>query len=247
MVSLPPVTIAKTTRADGVAQRVLHLCAQGEVATSVKGDEEIRRKSGPFDRHATGPYRSPVVPPSVLAMDTPLDATITAIRAAIGPGDDARALAARVLEALTANLPRVNDTLAMVPRHARTGADRSQLLHVEPDGSFSVVAMISRPGQATTVHDHTAWGVTAVIAGAEREEQFLLGGAGTSLELVATQEHEPGAATAFVPPGDIHRVTNVTSEVAISVHVYGADLGRTSSVRRSYDLPVHLDGHQMRS
>jgi predicted metal-dependent enzyme (double-stranded beta helix superfamily) len=42
----------------------------------------------------------------------------------------------------------------------------------------------------------------------------------------------------FAPPGDIHRVRNVSSPTAISVHVYGADL-RTAggSVRRTYDDP----------
>ena len=119
-------------------------------------------------------------------MGTPLDATLTAIRAAIGRGDDAGAPGNQVLKALTAHLPRVDDALAMVPRHARTGADRSQLLYVEPDGSLSVVVMINRPGQATTVHHHTAWGVTEVLTGVELEERFVLNGAGTALGLVAT-------------------------------------------------------------
>ena len=43
----------------------------------------------------------------------------------------------------------------------------------------------------------------------------------------------------FAPPGDIHRVRNCGDGVAISLHVYGADITRLgSSVRRIYDLPV---------
>jgi 3-mercaptopropionate dioxygenase len=43
----------------------------------------------------------------------------------------------------------------------------------------------------------------------------------------------------FAPPGDIHRVRNIGDDVAISMHVYGADISRLgSSVRRVYDLPL---------
>jgi 3-mercaptopropionate dioxygenase len=43
----------------------------------------------------------------------------------------------------------------------------------------------------------------------------------------------------FAPPGDIHRVRNHGRDVAISLHVYGADIARLgSSVRRIYDLPL---------
>ena len=50
---------------------------------------------------------------------------------------------------------------------------------------------------------------------------------------------EIGSVTGVAPPGDIHRVRNHASEVAISLHVYGADIARLgSSVRRIYDLPV---------
>ena len=43
----------------------------------------------------------------------------------------------------------------------------------------------------------------------------------------------------FAPPGDIHRVRNHGRDIAISLHVYGADIGRLgSSVRRTYDLPL---------
>jgi predicted metal-dependent enzyme (double-stranded beta helix superfamily) len=46
-----------------------------------------------------------------------------------------------------------------------------------------------------------------------------------------------GDVSSFVPPGDIHYVCNPGPETAISLHVYGADLGRAgSSIRRTYDL-----------
>ena len=48
-----------------------------------------------------------------------------------------------------------------------------------------------------------------------------------------------GAVSGFAPPGDIHRVRNTGDEVAISMHVYGADISRLgNSIRREYTLPL---------
>ena len=48
-----------------------------------------------------------------------------------------------------------------------------------------------------------------------------------------------GEVTVLTPPGDIHAVVNDGTEVAVSLHVYGADLRRRgTSVRRCYDLPI---------
>jgi predicted metal-dependent enzyme (double-stranded beta helix superfamily) len=68
---------------------------------------------------------------------------------------------------------------------------------------------------------------------------FTIAERGSALELVAHRENHPGAVSGLAPPGDIHRVTNCGDEVAVSLHVYGADISRLgSSVRRTYDLPV---------
>jgi 3-mercaptopropionate dioxygenase len=112
-------------------------------------------------------------------------------------------------------------------------------LHTEPDGSFSVCALVWRPGQETPIHDHVTWCVVGVVQGAEHEELFALRDGESALESVGRAVNETGAVSGFAPPGDIHRVRNHGSEVAISLHVYGADIARLgSSVRRTYDLPV---------
>ena len=107
----------------------------------------------------------------------------------------------------------------------------SHLLHVEPDGTFSVLALVWRPGQATRIHDHISWCVFGVIQGVEHEELFHDG-----LRRLGTSDNHPGDVSGFAPPGDIHRVRNIGDITAISLHIYGADLSRvTSSVRRYYD------------
>ena len=46
-----------------------------------------------------------------------------------------------------------------------------------------------------------------------------------------------GSVSAVAPPDDIHRVHNTDETVAITLHVYGADLRHGTSVRRTYDRP----------
>jgi 3-mercaptopropionate dioxygenase len=115
---------------------------------------------------------------------------------------------------------------------------RCHLLHAEPDGSFSVVALVWRPGQATTIHDHVTWCVYGVIQGAETEQRYTLHDDGW-LEEAGRSVNAVGDVDGLAPPGDIHLVRNEGTETAISLHVYGTDISRLgSSVRRNYDLPV---------
>ena len=54
--------------------------------------------------------------------------------------------------------------------------------------------------------------------------------------LARESANETGDVTGFAPPGDIHRVRNVSDVTAISIHIYGTDVTRVgSSVRRYYD------------
>ena len=119
---------------------------------------------------------------------------------------------------------------------------RCHLLHAESDGSFSVVALVWRPGQATPIHDHVTWCVVGVMQGTEREERFTLRDDGW-LEEAGVSDSRAGDVVGLVPPGDIHRVYNDGAQTAISLHIYGTDVSRLgSSVRRIYDLPV-VAGH----
>jgi len=48
-----------------------------------------------------------------------------------------------------------------------------------------------------------------------------------------------GSVDVLVPPGDIHKVTNAGSGLAVSIHIYGADLAALGcSIRSRYDVPV---------
>ncbi|WP_441248800.1 cysteine dioxygenase [Kitasatospora sp. McL0602] len=118
---------------------------------------------------------------------------------------------------------------------------RQHLLHAEADGSFSLVALVWLPGQGTSIHDHLAWCSTGVHEGEETERRYRLVSDGRAARLVADGEirNGRGDVCGFAPPGDIHSVRNSGTGTAISLHVYGADIGRLgSSVRRIYQLPA---------
>lgn len=118
---------------------------------------------------------------------------------------------------------------------------RQHILHAEEDGRFSIVALVWLPGQATPVHDHVAWCVVGVHEGRECEVQYRVLTEGRDQYLLAIGEstHRAGSLAVLQPPGDVHTVYNPGPELAISIHVYGADVRKLgSSIRCRYDLPV---------
>jgi 3-mercaptopropionate dioxygenase len=155
---------------------------------------------------------------------------VTGVCAAVAAHANWSRTAQLVAAQLRQHLPSPN-VLTASQRLGSAAGYRSHTLHVEPDGSFSIVALVWRPGQLTRIHDHVTWCVVGVIQGVEHEELFH-----ENLKLLAVNDNYVGDVTAFAPPGDIHRVHNTDSTTAISIHIYGTDVDRTgSSVRRYYD------------
>jgi predicted metal-dependent enzyme (double-stranded beta helix superfamily) len=167
------------------------------------------------------------------------DSLVRAVRAEVRRGLDWQQTADRIVGVLRGNLP---DPAVLLPSSLRRGDPacyQSHLLYAEPDGSFSVSAMVWLPGQQTVIHDHVAWCVTGVLQGREYEEIFALTDDGCVLKLTARNLSLAGTVSGFAPPGDIHRVRNAGDDVAISMHVYGADISRLgNSIRREYTLPI---------
>jgi len=120
---------------------------------------------------------------------------------------------------------------------ARPGADRYRQypLHVDARGRFSIVSFVWGPGQATPIHDHTVWGLIGMLRGAEESQGFRFTGPRELVPDGAPVRLSPGQVEAVSPRvGDIHRVRNAHDDrVSISIHVYGADIGRIE--RSTYD------------
>jgi 3-mercaptopropionate dioxygenase len=165
-----------------------------------------------------------------------LDQLVSAVRSAVTRDADWRGTASYVADALREHLPSP-DLLSADQLAGERGTSAGHSLHVEPDGSFSMVAIVWQPGALTRVHDHVTWCVFGVLQGVEHEELYVH--EGDHLLSVGVNDNLEGDVSGFAPPGDIHRVRNPGDRTAISVHVYGTDISRIdSSVRRVYDLPV---------
>ncbi|MEC3918840.1 cysteine dioxygenase family protein [Nocardia sp. CDC160] len=159
-----------------------------------------------------------------------LDDLVAAVRRVIDRRVDWARTAELVAEQLRAHLPGPD---VLTPEQRRGNPDElaGHVLHVEPDGAFSIVGLVCLPGQTTRIHDHITWCVVGVLAGTEHEELF-----DASLERIGVRDNGVGEVDGFAPPGDIHRIRNETRETAISLHIYGTDLTRVgSSVRRNYN------------
>ena len=169
---------------------------------------------------------------------TELDALVAAVRAAVGERADWPETARLVAGALERHLPSPS-VLRPEQRVGDTDGYGSHVLYAEPDGAFSIVALIWRPGQETPIHDHVTWCVFGVIQGTEYEELFTLDEDEQQLVEAGRSVNRTGDVSGFAPPGDIHRVRNTGDGTAISIHVYGTDVTRIgSSARRYYDLPI---------
>lgn len=132
------------------------------------------------------------------------------------------------------------DPRATEPR----GGSVQYLLHRHPDNAYTVVSVVFNTGYATTVHDHTTWGLVGVWRGEEREERYQRVDDGSrpgyaQLRLIGIVNHLPGAVSHLLPPDqEIHRIHNAAPHPSCSIHVYGGDLnGRP---RHQYDLDTGL-------
>jgi predicted metal-dependent enzyme (double-stranded beta helix superfamily) len=167
---------------------------------------------------------------TALATRTDLTELVAGVRAAVGRHLSWSETADLVADELRAHLPSP-DVLTAEQRLGSEDGYRSYTLYVEPDGSFSIIGLVWRPGQYTRIHDHVTWCTFGVIQGVEHEDLY-----DADLNLVGQSDNHVGEVSGFAPPGDIHRVHNTGDTTAISIHVYGTDVTAIgSSVRRYYD------------
>jgi predicted metal-dependent enzyme (double-stranded beta helix superfamily)/rhodanese-related sulfurtransferase len=116
--------------------------------------------------------------------------------------------------------------------YAQPNPERYQqfLLYADPDDRFSVVSFVWGPGQATPIHDHTVWGMIGMLRGAELCQHFAKTPQGQWQPSGEQSRLEAGDVEAVSPTiGDVHRVWNAhADQTSISIHVYGANIGKVS-------------------
>ena len=127
--------------------------------------------------------------------------------------------------ALLGALVRHDDWLPEPFAAPSTEGYRQYLLHCDALERFSVVSFVWLPGQKTPIHDHTVWGLVGVMRGEELCEEYA-----SPTRKSGAHPVRPGEVDRVSPRiGDIHVVSNAGRDIAVSIHVYGANIG---AVRR---------------
>ena len=130
-----------------------------------------------------------------------------------------------------------------LPSEVKAPRDESyarRLLHLDPTGRYSLLAMIWGPDQGTPLHDHAGmWCVEGVYEGEidvrrfDRVEEnpprfrFQPG------DLVRAT---PGDAGSLIPPFEYHTIRNAHDDrIAVTLHVYGGEMTECTVFRPEED------------
>jgi predicted metal-dependent enzyme (double-stranded beta helix superfamily) len=115
------------------------------------------------------------------------------------------------------------------------------VLHADPSGMFTVVALRWDANQASPVHAHYTWCAYRVLQGVLTESHFEWDRSVEQAYLFNRVERSARQSVCGHGGMDfIHRLENERAQTAVSIHVYGIDSARISShVNRK--LPVKLE------
>jgi predicted metal-dependent enzyme (double-stranded beta helix superfamily) len=96
-------------------------------------------------------------------------------------------------------------------------------LYTEPDYPLTIQMVAWQPGSISTIHNHAAWGVVALISGEEKNcfwKRSPTPKFPDRLELIGEQILQPGEIISFMPDA-IHSVESLGDEPTISFNIYG--------------------------
>jgi predicted metal-dependent enzyme (double-stranded beta helix superfamily) len=161
---------------------------------------------------------------NVIAARSRLDAMVGSISAALLAvrGDPSAAVAA-VLGAHAA------DPMLLLGHDCPCRAEGyvRHLLHEDTAQGWAVAALVWRPGQMSPIHAHKAWCAVGVHRGLLTETFYAPGAdpdrpvqTGAALRRPGETSHGPARADA------IHRLANLGTETAVSIHAYGLPYAR---------------------
>lgn len=148
---------------------------------------------------------------------------------AMTPRDDAgRCRAVKsVLEELLATETGFLEARLLAPDAAHY---TRRLLHRDPEGRYTLLALAWNVGQGTPLHDHAGtWCVEGVYAGRFRVVSYSCQGGDPERDLVQFKQESVvhagvGEAGALIPPFEYHRMENIGTTPAATLHVYGGEM-----------------------
>lgn len=154
-----------------------------------------------------------------------------------GAGPLLRPLSHSAAEAVAALHPLVL-TLSELLASAKIGEDEvpygRYLAHLDPAGRYNLQWDVFSPHYTGGIHAHGTWGCFFVLRGTLYADDFAAVTPAGPFELLRTSVHPPGAAAAFAPPQDWHRVATRGGPQVMSLHLYGPGF--------DLDRGVALDG-----
>jgi predicted metal-dependent enzyme (double-stranded beta helix superfamily) len=106
-----------------------------------------------------------------------------------------------------------------------------RLVHRDPEGRYTVIAMVWNPGQGTPLHDHAGiWCVECVYKGNIQVTSYSCHGGDPERDLVRFEKEAViqagvGQAGALIPPFEYHILENADpAQPSITLHVYGGEM-----------------------
>ncbi len=109
------------------------------------------------------------------------------------------------------------------------------LLHGDPAGRYSILAIVWDHGQVSSVHGHYCWCAVGIYQGVLSESYYREAAGGGAPVLVRTTRRAAGTLSFDPAASGIHRIANDSGATAISLHVYGVSSDRIGTgVNRTY-------------
>jgi predicted metal-dependent enzyme (double-stranded beta helix superfamily) len=140
---------------------------------------------------------------------------------------------ARFVRALRAALARAaTDEWPLTPAQREGSCDGycRHLLAADAAGRYALVALVWQPGQTSPIHAHHTWCGYTVLSGTLTETLYDWNAA-LGCALPARDQHRTPGAVSYTAAGmsSIHRLHNASTDVAVSLHVYGVSAAQVAT------------------
>lgn len=148
--------------------------------------------------------------------------------------------AATLLTRLTDDDAFLSERILPLLLRGAEGIDGWYVAYRSEIGSCSLEVFVWPPHTGTQIHDHASWGVFRCVVGTILEERYERLDDGSRFEHARLRKAwqlswgtEDGVSTVLPGNDGIHRVENPGGSTAVSVHLYGPQLGEVDG--RDYD------------
>lgn len=117
------------------------------------------------------------------------------------------------------------------------------LLHEESDHTLALAVLSWLPGRGTPPHNHRTWAIVVGVKGTEKNTFWRRVDDGSKpgyakLEKIGEKDFAVGEPIIMFPD-TIHSVVNETSEITVSLHVYGTHINYTG--RSQFDVERNVE------